>query len=209
MKNKNNLEMILSIVIAIVCVALYSFFPTNNIFEQLIGFVVFVFVIPMLYLKIILHKSLSDKSIKQGIFSQIILGLVLGVIIGVIISIVAFFLNFIPFDYKASIIIFKNSIGTFLLSELVIFMLEILSSIFIGYLFIKKILSSYKNNWIIAYVLTTLLLFTSEDKWFFGLIFIASAPILRKFKKDTFIILSTMLFFTILIFDTLIIKFII
>lgn len=209
MKNKNYLETTLSIVIAITCILLYSFFPTNNIFEQVIKFIVFIFVIPTLYLKMILHINIRDKNITQGFFSQIIFGLLIGTIIGVFISIIAFYFKLIPFSYKDSIVQFENFIGTFILSELTVLIFEIFSPLFIGYLFIKKILSNYENNWIIAYILTTLLLFTNDDKWFLWLIFAVSVPLLKKLKKDTFITISTILFFAILIFDTLIIKHII
>jgi len=48
------------------CLLLYAVFPTNNIFQQIISSVTFLFVIPVLYVKIILKRSLKEFGIQKG-----------------------------------------------------------------------------------------------------------------------------------------------
>ena len=96
-----------------------------------------------------------------------------------------------------------------MLDELSVLFFSIFASVALGYSFVKKILINIKIDWIIGYIITSLLLFTDTTKWFMGVIFLLILPILKKIKMDTFITISTTLFITILIFDTLILKYII
>ncbi len=209
MKNKKKLEMTLSITILVVCVLLYSFFPTNNIFEEIVSFAVFIFIIPTLYLKIVLHKKISDGSKKQHFLLQILFGIVLGIVLGILLSLLFSALHIITSSYRESILVFSDNKMLFFINELRILIFNIFGSVAIGYFFVRRIFSDYKFKSIIAYITTTILLFTSDEKWILGIIAAISIPLLSKLKKDTFITIATILFFTILVFDTLIIKHII
>ncbi len=206
MKNKNKLEKVLSLLTIIVCILLYMFFPTNSIFEEIISFFVFVFILPTLYIKIILKKELQKKETNKNIFFQFLIGLLFGIIFA---PIVAYLFSIIPlntFTYKNSILEFKNNIGLFFVDELSILFFNIIAFITLGYVFTKKILHNQKNNWVIAYIITSLVLIINNDIWFLGIIFLIILPILKKIKMDTFTTIVTALFFVILIFNTLILN---
>lgn len=53
-------------VIFLACLALYLFFPTSDIFQQIISSIAFLLVIPLLYIKFILKKSLASYGIQKG-----------------------------------------------------------------------------------------------------------------------------------------------
>ena len=52
--------------VIIACLFLYAIFPTNNIFQQIISSLTFLLVIPFLYVKIILKKSIKNFGFKKG-----------------------------------------------------------------------------------------------------------------------------------------------
>jgi membrane protease YdiL (CAAX protease family) len=52
--------------VVIFCLVLYAVFPTSNVFQQIISSIVFLLVIPLLYVKIILKKKVSTIGIQKG-----------------------------------------------------------------------------------------------------------------------------------------------
>ena len=48
------------------CLLLYAVFPTNNAFQQIISSLTFLLAIPLLYVKIILKRSLKEFGIQKG-----------------------------------------------------------------------------------------------------------------------------------------------
>ncbi len=50
----------------LLCLFLYALFPTRNVFQQIVCSLTFLLVIPFLYVKIILKKSIKDFGFKAG-----------------------------------------------------------------------------------------------------------------------------------------------
>lgn len=48
------------------CLALYLFFPTNNVFQQIVSSIAFLLVIPLLFIKFILKKSFASYGVQKG-----------------------------------------------------------------------------------------------------------------------------------------------
>jgi membrane protease YdiL (CAAX protease family) len=61
-----NKEDIITAGIIFLCLFLYVIFPTDGVFQQIISSATFLLVIPLLYVKIILKKDLSDFGIQRG-----------------------------------------------------------------------------------------------------------------------------------------------
>jgi len=59
-------ETLLTAAVVLICLFLYSIFPTNNIFQQIISSLTFLLVIPLLYIRIILRGSLKNYGVRLG-----------------------------------------------------------------------------------------------------------------------------------------------
>ncbi|MCX6765411.1 MAG: hypothetical protein NT136_00330 [Candidatus Moranbacteria bacterium] len=62
----NNKNLLITIAVALICLILYSVFPTQNIFQQIVSTMAFLLVIPVLYIKIILKGSLKKFGLQTG-----------------------------------------------------------------------------------------------------------------------------------------------
>lgn len=54
----------ITIIIAVICLALFVFFPTSNLFQRLMVAIAFFLITPILYIKIILKENLEDYGIR-------------------------------------------------------------------------------------------------------------------------------------------------
>ena len=55
-----NKEFLTNLIVIAVCFWLFIFFPNSNVFQKLTSFLFFLFVIPTLYIKLILKKRVAD-----------------------------------------------------------------------------------------------------------------------------------------------------
>lgn len=87
--------------VIIACLFLFAIFPTNNVFQQIISSLAFLLVIPFLYVKIILKKSLKNFGFRKGNWITGIFWSVVSLIISVSIAYIIFryfgFLEKYPF----------------------------------------------------------------------------------------------------------------
>lgn len=90
-KDINKYDFVTSGVI-VVCLFLYAIFPANNIFQQIVSSLTFLLVIPFLYVKIILKKSVKDFGIQKGNFLT-------GLVWSVLSLFIAFLIVYILFHY--------------------------------------------------------------------------------------------------------------
>ena len=73
---KINREFFSTSLVILACLVLFSVFPTNGIFQEIISSLTFFFVVPALYVKIILKKDLKEFGFQKGDFKKgIMLGL--------------------------------------------------------------------------------------------------------------------------------------
>jgi membrane protease YdiL (CAAX protease family) len=89
------------------CLFLYAIFPANNVFQQIISSLTFLLVIPFLYVKIILKKSIKNFGFKKGNWITGIFWSVISLVISASIAYIIFryfgFLEKYPFPrYLAS-----------------------------------------------------------------------------------------------------------
>jgi len=63
-------EFIISLVFAVCCLVLYGIFPTENTFQEVFSPFVFLFLLPFLYIKLILKKNVGDFGMKIGDFKK-------------------------------------------------------------------------------------------------------------------------------------------
>jgi hypothetical protein len=65
-KISENKSLLVTIAVALICLFLYSIFPSDNIFQGLISSLTFLLVIPALYIKIILKGSFKSFGVQLG-----------------------------------------------------------------------------------------------------------------------------------------------
>lgn len=68
MLRHNRKEFFVSLVFALACLALFLIFPTaaGSIFQKIISLVAFLFLIPLLYIKLVLKKKISSFGLARG-----------------------------------------------------------------------------------------------------------------------------------------------
>ncbi len=91
-------EFLLTAVVILVCLLLYKIFPVKNIFQQIISSISFLLVIPLLYIKIILKKTLKSYGIQKGDVSRGIVSMPLPIIISLLLFYALFQYTSLP-DY--------------------------------------------------------------------------------------------------------------
>jgi hypothetical protein len=76
-KQPNKKELLLTSAVILLCLVLFSFFPTKGNFQEIIASATFLVFLPILYIKIILKKKLSEFGIQAGNWKK---GLIWGVV---------------------------------------------------------------------------------------------------------------------------------
>lgn len=61
-----NLEMIVTSIVILVCMILFSFFPVKGIFQQVVLSIVFLFLVPFLYIRIVFKDKLRNFGFQAG-----------------------------------------------------------------------------------------------------------------------------------------------
>lgn len=75
-----NLEVLVTGVVILICFVAVSFFPTQGLFQNLIGMATFLIIMPFLYVKFILKKSLREFGFQVGDWRKGFWGLFLALI---------------------------------------------------------------------------------------------------------------------------------
>jgi hypothetical protein len=129
--------------IILMCLFLYAFFPTRNIFQQVVCSLTFLLVIPFLYVKIILKKSIKDFGFKTGSWTTGIFWSVVSILISASIAYIIFkyfgFSEKYPFPRY-----FVNNFVAFLIYEIMLvglfaFLYDVFFRGFLMFSFKKKI----------------------------------------------------------------------
>jgi len=153
--------------VAIVCLFLYIIFPTNNVFQKIISSLVFLLVIPFLYVKIILKKSLKNFGFKKGNWMTGIFWSVISLVISISIAYIIFryfgFLEKYPFPrYLAKNFLFFLAYEILLVGFFA-FLYEVFFRGFVMLSFSKKI-----GLWSVvlqAFLFLSLLYFSGSISW--------------------------------------------
>jgi len=143
-------ETFVTIVIIALSLFLYMVFKVDGNFQKLVSTIGFLFLMPVLYIKLILKKSLGDFGIKIGDWKK---GIIYSVICMFVLAIIFYFLftkfNFIEKYYLPTSVIvnFKS----FILRELLIvgFFIALYEFFFRGFVmfyFLDKFKSVYYSN---------------------------------------------------------------
>lgn len=187
------------------CLLLYSVFPTDNVFQQIISSATFLLVIPVLYVKIILKKDLKYLGIRKGNWQAGVMWSVISLIISVLVAYILF--NYFGLAQKYFLprhIV--DSFAFFLLYEIVLFgfftfLYEVFFRGFLMLSFSKKI-----ELWAIplqALIFLALFFFSRGVHWTLTpyLIFLIFSGITVYFSRSIFYSFITFLIFNI-IFDS-------
>jgi len=65
-----NLEIIVTSIVILVCMILFSFFPVKGIFQQVVLSIVFLFLVPFLYIKIVFKDKLRNFGLQAGSWKE-------------------------------------------------------------------------------------------------------------------------------------------
>lgn len=200
-----NKEDVITAAVIFFCLLLYSVFPTDNVFQQIVSSVTFLLVIPVLYVKIILKKDLKYLGIRKGNWQAGIAWSVISLIISVSVAYILF--NYFGFAQKYFLprhIV--DSFAFFLLYEIILFgfftsLYEIFFRGFLMLSFSKKI-----GSWAIilqSLIFLALFFFSRGVHWTLTpyLIFLIFSGITAYFSRSIFYSFITFLIFNI-IFDS-------
>lgn len=112
-----NREIIMAGILVFACLAISYFFPAKGSYQSLASTLVFLALIPIIYVKLILKKNLSAFGVQVGDWRKGLVGIVISLV-------VAFLAAYILFSYsdfleaRNFIKVFKNHFGKFLLYEI-------------------------------------------------------------------------------------------
>ncbi len=187
------------------CLLLYSVFPTDNVFQQIVSSATFLLVIPVLYVKIILKKDLKHLGIRKGNWQTGITWSVISLVISISVAYILF--NYFGLAQKYFLprhII--DSFAFFLLYEIILFgfftfLYEVFFRGFLMLSFSKKI-----ELWAIplqALIFLALFFFSRGVHWTLTpyLIFLIFSGITVYFSRSIFYSFISFLIFNI-IFDS-------
>lgn len=160
-------EILLSSVVILVCLFLSFLFPIRNIAQYITATIFFFVLIPVLYIKIVLRKNLSDfglnlKNKRQGIFWGTL---------GILFLFLLFYLlyTYTPFQNSYSLPdIVVNNFWAFLFYELIIvnFIIIIWEFFFLGFFFFTFIKNfSYWTIPLQLAIFSLIIFFTSGLSW--------------------------------------------
>lgn len=132
----NYKEIFVTSLLVLICLVLLFFFPSKNYFQSVTAIVFFLFLIPVLYLKTVLGKNLSDFGLNLGDKKE---GIVWGIGMFLVFIIIFFLLHqFTSFkdNYILSSLIVSNFL-VFLVYELIVvnFLIFLLEFFFCGFVF--------------------------------------------------------------------------
>ena len=196
---------------AIICVLLFFFFPAGELkFETFITAIVFLLILPVLYTKIILHKTYKDLgfvswtlTLRDGFF------LVSTVVIGGLLSflVVSFEWGVQPYIMSLSGVILFNFSG-FAIYEIFFASVALFLFTFFSWGFVYSIKCQNQIYTFIAATLSFIVLLTYfyNSVWIIlpMLVPVFFVPYIRDKKNITYMFLSV--FIIALILDTLIVK---
>lgn len=195
--------------VVLACLVLFSVFPTSNIFQEIISSLTFFFVVPILYVKIILKKDLGEFGFQKGDVKK---GIILA-LESLILSILIIYILFEYFSFAKNYQIppaVANNFQFFVLYEIFIVgfftaLYEILFRGFIQFSFFEKI-----GFWVILVqflLFVMLFLATGNLNWSIAP-FIVMAPFsgytALKSKSILYSFVSTLVF--IILIDAFVIK---
>jgi len=191
--------------VIIACLFLYAIFPTNNVFQQIISSLTFLLVIPFLYVKIILKKSLKSFGFEKGNWITGIFWSIVSLIISVSIAYIIFkyfgFSQKYPFPYYFSQHFLAFVAYEVLLVGLFAFLYESFFRGFVMFSFSKKL-----GFWAIilqAAIFFLFFLFSGAISWVQApyFIFLLFAGLITYFSESIIYSLITFVVFNI-IFDS-------
>ena len=100
-----DVENVVTLTVALVCILLFSFFPVKNLFQEIVLSLVFLLLVPYLYIRIILKKKISEFGFriskwKEGFFIMPACFLVMGIFMYLIFNYTTFKETYFLGDYK-------------------------------------------------------------------------------------------------------------
>ena len=106
MKNKNinnimksfNKEDLVTCGVVLICLVLYIIFPVNNIFQRIVSVITFLFVIPFLYIKIVLKKDMKSLGIQKGEWKAGVFWSIMAIIVSFLVEYILF--KYLKFEFK-------------------------------------------------------------------------------------------------------------
>lgn len=211
MKKTFNQELFSTSLVILACLFLFSIFPTKNIFQEIISSLTFFFVVPILYVKIILKKDLKEFGIQLGDRRKGIIFSSLALIMSLLIAYVFFQYSSFSKNYTLPEII-KNNFIFFIIYELFIVgfftaLYEFFFRGFIQFSFLKKV-----GFWsIILQTVLFVLMFLVTGSFGWSIVpFVVIAPfsgfVAWKSNSIVYSFFSTLIF--IMLIDAFVIKFV-
>lgn len=149
-------ELITSAVI-VACLALFSFFPTQGPAQAITSSLVFLFLIPFLYIKLILKKNLKDYGWQLGNWKQGIIFAAISLVLSLLIFYILYHYSTFPKVYKLPLTATQN-FGLFILYEftLVAFFLALYEFFFRGFIMFsfstKAGVASVAIQWLMFFI---------------------------------------------------------
>lgn len=114
-----NREQLVAFLLALACIFLYILFPAGGTFQKVVSLAGFLVAIPILYIKIILKKSLADFGFQKGNWKRGVGGIIIS--LGVSLLIFYILINYSDFlKYHQAIGRLKGNFSSFLYYEFVV-----------------------------------------------------------------------------------------
>lgn len=144
-KNKElfDVETVVTFTVALVCMLLFSFFPVKNSFQEVVLSLVFLFLVPYLYIKIILKKELKDFGFrfhkwKGGIIILPACFLIMGILFYVVFKYTNFKETYFLGEYKMINSFWYLFVYEFVIVNLFVFLYEVFFRGFLMFYFKNK-----------------------------------------------------------------------
>jgi membrane protease YdiL (CAAX protease family) len=201
-------EFITSVIFFILLVCVFALFPTNNNFQNILSMIFFLIILPILYIKVILKKNLSEFGIRVGNYKN---GLIYG--FSGIVSFILLFIVVIKYtkflSYYSLPAYVVNSFSFFLVYELFLVSIAVIVYGFFFNGFVYFICEPFFKKWSIiiqSMLFLILVLLIGTSKWSFlpYLIFSLFAGIIV-FKSRSIFYALVAQFLVIILLDTYII----
>lgn len=139
-----DIEMIVTVVIIIACMLLFSFFPIKrSLFQEVATIWAFLFFVPFLYIKIILKKKMADFGFqivkwKEGFFIVPMCFLIMGILFYVVFNYTNFKEEYFLGNYEMTNSYWYLFVYEFLAINLIVFLYELFFRGFIMFYFKQR-----------------------------------------------------------------------